>query len=154
MTEEFDYDADGIFTDGEAIETLRKGAEALGINPDLVSPEKDGPQYRYFAKSGCKHCHGRGTINVCLSPSKQKIFWVNKGSDGRISKRKITSAKKLKKKKRQKPQASQPKKQLITGFCPGNELSEQWDTRRQEPSDYKKDNFSKSFCRCIRAVEI
>jgi len=153
--EDFDYDNDGIFTDDEAIETLRKGAEALGINPDLVAPgREDGPKHRYFAKSGCKHCYGRGTINVCLSPSKQKIFWINKGADGRIPKKEPVSTKKLAKRKRQKPMASQPKKKLVTGFCPGNELGEQWETRKKEPLSYKRENLSKSFCRCIRAVEI
>ncbi len=154
--EEFDYGNDGIFTDGEAAETLRKGAEALGINPDLVAPKpgEDGPQYRYYAKSGCKSCFGRGSIKVVLSPSKQRFFWRNEGPKGRIPKRKITSTKKLAKKVRQKPMASQPKQKKITGFCPGNDLGEQWKTQQKEPLDFKANNVSQSFCKCVRAVEI
>ena len=156
MTEEEDIDfgSGGIFTDNQATEALRKSAEALGINPDLVAPDGDEPTIRYFAKSGCKHCYGRGVISVCLSPSKQKIFQVNQGVPGRVSKRKITSTNKLRKKKRQKAGPTPKQVKRFLGISPGNELGLQWDTRGQEPLDYKKNNTAKSFCRCIRSVEI
>ena len=136
-----------IFTnDSEQAETLRKSAQALGINPDLVAPEKDGPQVRYFAKSGCKHCFGRGVLNVCISPSKRKVFWRNERPKTRVSFRQTKAARS----RRIGPTRVATKK--ITGVSIGNELT--WDTRRREPRDYKEENTSQAFCRCIRAVEV
>jgi hypothetical protein len=164
--EDFDFDyGEGVFTDNESVETLRKSAQALGINPDLVAPQApdgEGPQYRYFARKNCGSCYGRGTIDVVISPSKQKVFWRNEGLPGRVTKRKITSKKKLKRRARRRHKdaairavgPTPKKRKLITGVSPGNELENQWDTRRSEPLGYKADNLSKSFCRCIRAVEV
>jgi len=156
MNEEYDF-GDGVFTDDKSIDTLRESAKALGINPDLVAPEgnEDGEkQYRYFSKKNCKHCFGRGAIDVCISPSKEKVFQRNEGVPGRISKRKISSTKKLRKRKRQRPGPTMPQGKTILSVSIGNELGEQWNTRHSEPVRYKKDNMSKSFCSCVRAIEI
>jgi hypothetical protein len=139
----------GIFTDkGEQTEALRKSAEALGLNPDLVAPEEDGPQFRYYARKGCKHCFGQGILNVCLSPSKRKVFWKNERKSTRVSFRQTKTA------RSRRIGPTRPVIKKITGFSDGNELGESWDTRRPEPRDYKKENTSQSFCRCIRAVEV
>lgn len=157
----------GIFTDeDEVIDNMRENAEALGINPDLVASKDE--KTRYIAKGNCKYCFGKGTITVCLSPSKPKVFWKN------LSKRS--------ERKQQRP--SGPRRKLITGMSPGNELDEQWSKRekfisaeraekrkrtlmrllgkvpdhsrsatsRPEPPDYKKRNTSLAFCKCVRAI--
>jgi hypothetical protein len=157
---------DGIFTDGDKqTETLRESAKALGINPDLVAPEDGGPQLRYFARKGCKHCFGRGTINVCISPSKRKVFWKNERKPNRVSFRQTASARS----RRIGPTRPVTKKILMVseGYPPTREENEEnplssgpsesqagWDTRRPEPRDYKENNLSQAFCRCIRAVEV
>ena len=159
--EDFDY-GEGVFTDDKDIETLRKSAQALGFNPDLVAPKpadgKEGPQYRYFASKNCKHCYGRGTLTVCISPSKQKIFWQNEGLPGRLTLRnKNLSTKKLNKRrkvKRQFPGPSRPRRRQVNGVSIANELHKQWNTRQEEPLSYKEDNTSQAFCKCIRAVEV
>ncbi len=153
----------GIWSDDEAVETLRKSAQALGINPDLVAPEanEDGdPQYKYYSNKACKRCYGRGVLHVCISPSKQKLFWQNEGLPGRIPKRKATSVKKQKRRarKRHKDPAirvsgpTQPRRKAINSVSIGNESD--WNTRQPEPEDFKVDNLSRSFCHCIRAVEV
>jgi hypothetical protein len=158
--EDFDYDySEGVFTDNEGTEALRASAQALGIDPDRVAPkpkdDEEGPQYRYFASKNCKHCYGRGVLTVCISPSRQKVFWKNEGLPGRLSHRnKNLSTKKLgKPKRRQFPGPSRPKRKQITNVSVGNDLGQQWNTQQSEPLKYKEDNTTKAFCRCIRAVE-
>lgn len=147
MSEEFDYDYEGVFTDHKAAETLRKSAEALGINPNLVAPKEGAEtQYKYYAHGGCKRCWGRGVINICISPSKQKVFWHNEGVPGRISKRKSSSRHRAKK--------SQPRRKVISGISLANGLDEQWNTRQPEPYDYRANNTTRSLCSCVRMVEI
>ena len=169
MSEEFEYEesefdfldsTEGVFTDNEAVKTLRESAKALGINPDLVAPDEEGPQYRYFASKNCQHCYGRGILSVCISPSNQKVFWRNEGLPGRVPKRKVTSTKKRNRRARKRhkelairvPGPTRPRRKQITGVSVGNELP--WNTRKSEPEHFKKDNSSKAFCRCIRAVEV
>lgn len=161
---DFEYE-DGVFTDkDEAVQALRRSAEELGLNPDLVAPDgaegEDGPRYRYYARGGCKHCFGRGVINVVLSPSKEKIFWKNEGLPGRVPHRKIRSVKKLKRRKQKKydtPVRSEngptpPKRKVIFSFAPPSEVER--NTRKPEPFDFKSENMAQSFCRCVRAIEI
>ena len=168
MSDEFEYE-EGVFTDNQAIETLRKSAEALGINPDLVAPE-DGGGTKYFARKNCKHCFGLGTMDICLSPSKMKFHWKNQSPPGRFTKRKGLQRK-----------PSQQRQKVVFGLSPGNELDVQWNpegarhnpahdakikkllgkvpsrdnraTEAPEPFGYKKANMTKSFCRCVRAKQ-
>jgi len=140
-------ESDGIFTDkSEQIDALRRSAEALGINPDLVAPKDDGPQLRYFAHKGCGHCFGRGVINVVMSPSKKKVYWKNERKPKKVSFRqsKADRSRRIGK--------TTPELKKITGLAPGNDI--EWDTRRPEPAGYKSENMAQSFCRCIRAVEV
>lgn len=139
--------AGGIFTnETEQTEALRKNAEALGINPDLVAPEEGGPQIRYFPNKGCKTCYGRGIINVVISPSKKKVFWKNERKPTRVSFRQAKAA---------RSRRIGPTKQGIKKILNVSEAYESsWDTRRKEPAGYKQDNMSQAFCRCIRAVGI
>lgn len=133
-----------IFTNQEEqIEALRKNAEALGINPDLVAPE-DESQVRYFARKNCKHCFGRGVINVVISPSKRKVFWKNERKQTRVSFRQTKAA------RSRRIGPTKPFTKKILNVSEGHEAD--WDTRRQEPWGYKKNNMSQAFCRCIRAV--
>jgi len=64
----------GIFTDKEvALEGLRKSAEAVGLDPELVAPEaeiEEPPQF--YAKESCKRCWGRGVLYYVPSPVKAK----------------------------------------------------------------------------------
>lgn len=164
--EDFDF-GDGIFTDNsEAIETLRRSAEELGINPDLVAPQTpeddDKPRYKYYARDSCGRCYGRGILDVVLSPSKPKVHWRTEGVPGRISKRKVCSKRKLKRRAAKKykypvkrtSQPSREKVKIMSGMSPGNDLSEQWDTRKKEPLNFKSENATQSFCGCVRVVEI
>lgn len=173
MMTENEEEFGGIFTDDESVKTLRESAKALGINPDLVAPEDGEVKVQHFARKNCKHCYGRGVIDICLSPSKFKWFWRNEGVKGRVSKR-----------RRQRRGPSVQRRKVVTGVSPGNELHEQWNpdghaglldperdakmkrllgktpvrggiaTSRPEPYGYKEDNMSQVFCRCIRTAEI
>lgn len=139
----------GVFTnEAEQTKALRDNAEALGINPDLVAPEGE-PQIKYYARKGCKHCFGRGVINVVISPSKRKVFWRNEREPTRISFRQTKAARS----RHVGPTRPTTKKILLVSEGYPNEEGEvQWDTRRPEPRGYKENNMSQSFCRCIRAV--
>lgn len=140
---------EGIFTEGnEQTETLRKSAEALGINPDLVAPKDEDTQTRYFARHNCKHCFGKGILTVCLSPQKRKVFWSNARKPTRVSFRQTKRA------RSRRIGPTRPALKQINGVSVENELGESWDTRRKEPANYKSENTAKSFCRCIRAVEV
>lgn len=161
----------GIFEDDhskEVIDNMRENAEALGINPDLVASED--VQTKLVAKRGCKQCFGRGTLTVCLSPSKPKVFHKNSSKRGERS-------------RAGKPSA--PRSKSILGIAPGNELHKEWyspaksedldgkkekrakamnkvlgrtrdlsmsATGRHEPAQYKMRNTSQSLCRCVRKI--
>ena len=138
--EEFDLDG-GIFTDPTVSENLRKNAEAVGINPDLVAPEEDADAVKYFAKRGCKKCHGRGTLSVCFSPCKKKAFFTRERPTV------------LRRGRRVRLKGPTPKRLIkLTNFSPGNDLDEQWHTSQPEPEDYKKNNTALVFCRCVKSV--
>lgn len=59
-----------IFTNQkDVVENLRESASALGINPDTVaSNTTDAVGPRFYAKSNCKWCFGRGTLAFVANP--------------------------------------------------------------------------------------
>lgn len=143
---------DGIFQNqDEVIDGLRKTAEALGVNPDLVAPQEGAK--RYYARKNCKECYGRGTLEMVPSPQKEKLFWTVKSKRGqgrRSSKGKGPT---------------RPKNKVITGLCmPTPELANLWDSRElsaraekyrgtstPEPAEYKGEVAQKVFCRCVKS---
>jgi len=141
--EEINLDDNSIFTDHASNENLRANAEAAGINPDLVAPEGGIDDVEYFAKRGCKKCDGRGTLAICFSPCKKKVF----------SSRERPTV--LRKGRRVRQTGPTPKRNVkMTGFSPGNDLDKQWRTSRLEPDDYKKNNTALVFCRCVKSIAV
>lgn len=138
MTED-DFSGD-IFTDGAAKQNLRDNAEAHGLDPDLVAPEE--ARTKYFAKRSCKKCWGRGTVLICLSPQKKKLFF---------SKERPT---RLRRGRRVRVKGPTPKRLVrLHGFSPANDLDKQWRTSRPEPEGYRENNTSLMLCGCVKSIE-
>lgn len=74
--EKINKDDFGIFQNQEAVvENIKKSAEAVGIKVDenTVDKLKDGQPFEVsIAKTNCKWCYGRGTVNFV--PNKSKSF--------------------------------------------------------------------------------
>ncbi len=135
---------EGIFTNlDEQTQSLRENAEALGINPDLIAPDGE-PQARFYAKKGCKHCFGKGVLNIVLSPSKRRVFWRNERQPTKVSFRQTKAA------RSRRIGPTKPATKKIYNVSEANES--EWDTRRPEPLTFKRDNMAQAFCRCIRVM--
>ena len=139
---------DGIFVDqAGAVSALRESAKAVGMNPDFVAKE-DGSQIRYYARKNCKNCYGRGFVDMVASPSKQKVYWQSQGAPPRVKKRRKKSQ------KNNKVGPTQKSQKIISGIVPGNDLGETWNTRRSEPLAYRRENMTRSPCRCVKKREL
>jgi len=61
-----------IFTNNEdVVDGIRKSAEAIGLDPDMVAPKQKN-QPEYYAKKNCKQCWGKGVLRYVPSPIKKR----------------------------------------------------------------------------------
>lgn len=139
-----------IFEGDEAVEGMKRQAEALGIDPESVDLAK--MQKVLYAKQNCKHCYGRGVMVFIPSPCKSKKIKANidKSIEKKIRESRIIKVK-GRKGLRRKP--TQKRIRVMTEL-PGNALGEVWNIRRPEPHELKKELRQHLPCRCVRTLEI
>jgi hypothetical protein len=145
-------DGQNIFEGDEAVEGLKRQAEALGIDPDSVDLGKE--QKVLYAKQNCKHCHGRGVTVFVPSPSKPKKIKVNLAAAIEKGVRESRVIKTGRGKRRQIRRKPTQKRMKVMTELPGNALGEVWNTCKPEPPGLKRELLQHLPCRCVQTLEL
>ncbi len=145
---------ENIFQNDEAVEGMKRQAEAMGIDPDLMDLGKE--QKVLYAKKNCKHCHGQGVMVFVPSPAKPKKTVINLASaiEKKVRQSRVIKVKGRKGKRRLFRRKPTQRRIRITTELPGNALGEVWNTCKPEPRGLKKELREHRPCRCVRTLEI
>lgn len=150
---EDEISGENIFQTDEAVEGMKRQAEALGIDPEKMDLRKEKVLY---AKKNCKRCYGRGGVLFVPSPAKPKKIKLNleKDIEKRVRQSRRIKVKRHKDKNRQIRMKPTQKRMRIMTELPGNALDKVWNTRKPELSELKRELQQYIPCSCVKTLEI